>query len=248
MMKGGSLSTDECGAFLEHITNRFDSLADGTFFVQADGEYCRVDEIGRIAEWSARPRGGGAPHAFIPLSRTLNVGVDEPHSSCLADWSEPVFGSNSSLAHIHRSGHHSKGLFFASRQIVHRRSRAFWSNLLNHSRTAAFCNFHSTPAHLDCRKLAVQLNQSAKLTLPSLDVCRQSKFSACRTPCAFLEHIWAQVLCEPCVTPKRMSAWIDRLDDEERTHAQESQEPGAWHWTLQLLAIAVIVLLATQAR
>ena len=130
------MSTDECGAYLLHMTSKYDSLTDGIFFMQGDPEHFIIkSSVQRVVDWVHTA--GVAPIAFYPLGSKKGAGGDPV--TCLRAWQHLLFDHDGQEASAWRTGNYRNGIFYASRLVVRQRPRAFWHGLFSAINITEWC-------------------------------------------------------------------------------------------------------------
>ena len=205
-------STDECGAFLRFIVERYDELSDGLFFVHGDGG---GPHHGGVAPWLLRRAfaRGIAPVAYAPL--TSNWGPNGDPRPCLAaiDRSAVRLRPAPPPAPFPFPQGFRNGLFYVSRHVVYRRPRAYFERLLEAVDESARCAWTHACALARQRDAGRAASaccdegwpQAAGWSLPNA-TCQADVPRSCDHVCSALEHSWHAVFCQPCVyrnSPRR---------------------------------------------
>ncbi len=184
--RSSCMSTDECGPYLAHIVMRYEFLTDGVFFMQPDLRHTPTAAVQQIVDWTHA--NGIAPVSYYPLG--VKQGAGGNPSVCLQKW-DPVLFENSDVENARRSGSYRNGIFYVSRLIVRQRPLAFWKSLHKIVNTTEMCAPKFGPCILE--------EQRAYKTPPRPPdkVCSSGPYN-CGKSCNALEHVWGQVLCQPC--------------------------------------------------
>ena len=208
-------SGDECTPYLYHLMTHYHNFrTDGILFMQPDGRHLGTT-VNAITAWTQRFR--VAPMVYMPISNKHNKENDcaaPPAGGCIKGWS-PLFGGvGDDLTSVKRSGHSSKGCFYVSPFVVHRRPRDFYAGLWASTRRAAMCRrFEATVRAVPDHELYAAMGPQVltqggdglrpEAKLPARDECGDFETKRCKMPCYCLEHIWGPLFCEPCHEMKR---------------------------------------------
>ena len=184
--RSSCMSTDECGPYLAHIVNHFEVLTDGILFMQPDLRHTPTDAVQEIIDWSSIH--SIAPVAYVPLGTKQGAGGNP--TKCLNSWSKGLFHTDS-IGNILRSGSYRNGIFYTSRLVVRQRPLSFWNNLLDIVNHTEMC----APKYKFCT-LEPQRGYQIPPQPPGT-ICRPGVYD-CGKSCNVLEHVWGQVLCQPC--------------------------------------------------
>ena len=134
--RSSCMSTDECGAYLRHITDNYDNLTDGIFFTQSDDSHEVIGGILQIV--GATKLLKAAPPVFFSLNSRQTPGGNP--MACLDRWNGlGMFDGTPKSNFNYRSGANRNGVFYASRLVVRRRPWEFWRDLNQEIRFAELC-------------------------------------------------------------------------------------------------------------
>ena len=214
--RSSCMSTDECGPYLAHLVDRYDSLTDGIFFMQPDLRHTPSAAVQQIMDWSHEH--SIAPVSYFPLGTKQGAGGNP--SACLKKWTETLFSPGAEIENTRRSGSYRNGIFYVSRLVVRQRPFAFWKSLYDIVNTTEMCAPKFGPCILEeQRALRVPPRPPDK-------VCNSGPYD-CGKSCNTLEHVWSQMLCQPCHNRHKNEDPRYPWTKEARRHTLHRSERGA---------------------
>jgi len=196
------MSTDECGAYLMHLTSSYDDLTDGVFFMQPDPRHTPAPSIQQIVDWTHK--NGIAPVGFIPLGddgqgHMFPVVGQQYHEQearvqeCLELWQDTLFNGEK-VSTIRRSGAYKNGIFYVSRLVVMQRPLVFWEQVHGIINRTQMCASVVPTRHGVC---VAEDHRPFVIDPPSEKYCKGG-VGICFHSCNTLQHVWGQFFCQPC--------------------------------------------------